>query len=120
MKKFAVSLLAIGVVVVFGMTADVAEAGGKHRGPHFGHGWSGNPHDHWGHHHPGWRFHGRRMWVAKAKNIRGAVYKARGRSPKRAVQKALNKCYFDSFFPDGCRIINVRKVFKRWYGFVRP
>jgi hypothetical protein len=48
------------------------------------------------------------MFVATAKNLRGALYQGFGPSPAHATEQALVKCSQDSFIPPSCRVVCVR------------
>ncbi len=48
------------------------------------------------------------MFVATAKNFRGAMYMGCGPSPCAATQAAVAKCCQDSFFARSCKVLCVR------------
>ena len=48
------------------------------------------------------------MFVATAKNLRGALYQGYGPTPGHASEMAIVKCSQDSFIPPTCRVICVR------------
>jgi hypothetical protein len=48
------------------------------------------------------------MFVATAKNLRGALYLGYGPTPGHASEMALVKCSQDSFIPPTCRVVCVR------------
>jgi len=48
------------------------------------------------------------MFVATAKNLRGALYQGFGPTPGHASEMALVKCTQDTFIPPTCRVIAVR------------
>lgn len=48
------------------------------------------------------------LFVATAKNLRGAMYLGAGPTPQHASEQALVKCSQDSFVPPSCRVICVR------------
>ncbi|MGB6066241.1 MAG: hypothetical protein WBG50_15680 [Desulfomonilaceae bacterium] len=48
------------------------------------------------------------LFVATAKNARGALYQGFGPSPGCASEMAIVKCSQDSFIPPSCRVVCVR------------
>jgi hypothetical protein len=48
------------------------------------------------------------MFVATAKNLRGALYLGYGPTPGHASEAALVRCSQDSFLPPTCKVICVR------------
>jgi hypothetical protein len=48
------------------------------------------------------------MFVATAKNLRGALYLGAGPTPQHASEQAMVKCSQDSFVPPSCRVVCVR------------
>ncbi len=48
------------------------------------------------------------MFVATAKNMRGALYQGYGPTPGHASEMAIVKCSQDSFIPPTCRVVCVR------------
>ena len=48
------------------------------------------------------------MFVATAKNFRGALYLGFGPSPYHASEMAVAKCSQDSFVPPSCKVVSVR------------
>lgn len=48
------------------------------------------------------------MFVATAKNMRGALYQGYGPTPGHASEMAVVKCSQDSFIPPSCRVVCVR------------
>ena len=48
------------------------------------------------------------MFVATAKNFRGALYQGFGPTPGHAAEMAIVKCSQDSFVPPSCRVMCVR------------
>jgi len=48
------------------------------------------------------------LFVATAKNFRGALYQGIGPTPGHATEMAVVKCSQDSFAPRSCRVIAVR------------
>ena len=48
------------------------------------------------------------VFVATAKNFRGALYQGFGPTPSHASEMAIVKCSQDSFLPPTCRVICVR------------
>ena len=48
------------------------------------------------------------MFVATAKNLRGALYQGYGPTPGHASEMAIVKCSQDSFIPPTCRVVCVR------------
>lgn len=48
------------------------------------------------------------MFVATAKNMRGALYLGAGPTPHHASEQAMVKCSQDSFIPPSCRVVEVR------------
>ena len=48
------------------------------------------------------------LFVATAKNFRGALYQGIGPTPCHASEMAVVKCSQDSFAPRSCRVISVR------------
>jgi hypothetical protein len=48
------------------------------------------------------------MFVATAKNLRGALYLGVGPTPGHAAEQAIVKCSQDSFIPPSCKVICVR------------
>jgi hypothetical protein len=48
------------------------------------------------------------MFVATAKNFRGALYLGVGPTPGHAAEQAVVKCSQDSFIPPTCKVICVR------------
>jgi hypothetical protein len=52
--------------------------------------------------------YGQGMFVATAKNIRGALYQGVGPTPNHATEMAMVKCSQDSFIPPSCKVVAVR------------
>ena len=104
MNRIAKWMLAVGVVTLLGIGLSPALAGAP------------------GHYHKkhwrGWEHHRPVLFVAKAINARGARYIGRASNPRRAVRKAMKRCYYDSHFPGSCRIIRVKRT-RRWWGRAR-
>lgn len=48
------------------------------------------------------------MFVATAKNFRGAIFLGYGPSPYHASEAAISNCTQHSFLPPSCRVMNVR------------
>ncbi|MCA1961830.1 MAG: hypothetical protein LDL33_13675 [Desulfomonile sp.] len=48
------------------------------------------------------------MFVATAKNFRGAIFLGYGPTPQHATEAAVSNCTQHSFLPPSCRVINVR------------
>ncbi|MDQ7784232.1 MAG: hypothetical protein RDU20_15210 [Desulfomonilaceae bacterium] len=48
------------------------------------------------------------MFVATAKNLRGALYQGFGPTPGHASEMAVVKCSQDSFIPPSCKVVCVR------------
>ncbi len=48
------------------------------------------------------------VFVATAKNMRGALYQGFGPTPGHATEMAIVKCSQDSFVPPSCKIVAVR------------
>jgi len=48
------------------------------------------------------------MFVATAKNLRGALYQGYGPTPGHASEMAVVKCSQDSFIPPSCKVVCVR------------
>jgi len=48
------------------------------------------------------------MFVATAKNARGALYQGFGPTPGHASEMAVVKCTQDSFIPPSCKVVGVR------------
>lgn len=48
------------------------------------------------------------LFVATAKNFRGALYQGIGPTPGHATEMAVVKCSQDSFAPRSCRVVSVR------------
>jgi hypothetical protein len=48
------------------------------------------------------------MFVATAKNARGALYLGYGPTPNHACENAIVKCSQDSFIPPSCKVMAVR------------
>ena len=48
------------------------------------------------------------MFVATAKNARGALYQGFGPTPGHASEMAIVKCSQDSFIPPSCKVVCVR------------
>lgn len=48
------------------------------------------------------------LFVATAKNFRGALYLGYGPTPHMASEQALSKCSQDSFIAPSCRVLCVR------------
>lgn len=48
------------------------------------------------------------VFVATAKNARGALYQGFGPTPGHACEMAVVKCSQDSFIPPSCKVVNVR------------
>jgi len=48
------------------------------------------------------------VFVATAKNLRGALYQGVGPTPGHASEMAMIKCSQDSFIPPACRVLCVR------------
>ncbi|MFA6223721.1 MAG: hypothetical protein WC647_15535 [Desulfomonilaceae bacterium] len=48
------------------------------------------------------------LFVATAKNFRGALYQGIGPTPGHATEMAVVKCSQDSFAPRSCRVLSVR------------
>lgn len=48
------------------------------------------------------------MFVATAKNMRGALYLGVGPTPQHASEQAMVKCSQDSFIPPSCKVVCVR------------
>ncbi len=48
------------------------------------------------------------VFVATAKNIRGALYQGFGPTPGHASEMAVVKCSQDSFIPPSCKVVSVR------------
>ncbi len=49
------------------------------------------------------------IFVATAKNVRGALYLGAGPTPSHAAEIAIVKCSQDSFLPASCKICRMRK-----------
>ncbi len=49
------------------------------------------------------------IFVATAKNLRGALYLGVGPTPAHASELAIVKCSQDSFIPATCKVVTVRK-----------
>jgi hypothetical protein len=52
--------------------------------------------------------HASGMFVATAKNFRGAMYQGIGPTPAHACESAMVKCSQDSFIPPSCQVVAVR------------
>lgn len=48
------------------------------------------------------------VFVATAKNFRGALYQGFGPTPGHASEMAVVKCSQDSFIPPSCKVVSVR------------
>jgi hypothetical protein len=48
------------------------------------------------------------VFVATAKNARGALYTGYGPTPNHACENAIVKCSQDSFIPPSCKVMAVR------------
>ncbi|MBM4327803.1 MAG: hypothetical protein FJ118_11645 [Deltaproteobacteria bacterium] len=48
------------------------------------------------------------LFVATAKNFRGALYLGYGPTPTHASEQAVVKCSQDSFIPPSCKVVCVR------------
>ncbi len=48
------------------------------------------------------------VFVATAKNFRGALYVGFGPTPGHACEAAVVKCSQDSFIPPSCKVVSVR------------
>lgn len=48
------------------------------------------------------------VFVATAKNFRGALYQGFGPTPGHACEMAIVKCSQDSFAPRSCKVVSVR------------
>jgi hypothetical protein len=48
------------------------------------------------------------LFVATAKNLRGALYQGIGPTPGHATEQAIIKCSQDSFIPPSCKVVCVR------------
>lgn len=48
------------------------------------------------------------MFVATARNFRGALYLGYGPTPAHACECAVVKCSRDSFIPPSCKVVSVR------------
>jgi hypothetical protein len=48
------------------------------------------------------------IFVATAKNIRGALYLGYGPNPQSASEQAMSKCTQNSFFTGSCHVVHVR------------
>jgi hypothetical protein len=48
------------------------------------------------------------LFVATAKNFRGALYQGVGPTPGHACEAAVVKCSQDSFVPPSCKVVSVR------------
>jgi hypothetical protein len=48
------------------------------------------------------------VFVATAKNLRGALYQGVGPTPAHASEMAIVKCSQDSFIPPSCKVVLVR------------
>lgn len=48
------------------------------------------------------------VFVATAKNLRGALYQGFGPTPGHASEMAIVKCSQDSFVPPSCKVVSVR------------
>jgi len=48
------------------------------------------------------------LFVATAKNLRGAMYQGIGPTPMHATEMAMVKCSQDSFIPGSCKVLGVR------------
>jgi hypothetical protein len=117
MRRFAALTIVTAATVIISMGAEPAAAGGP---------WRYGPPAPWGYAAParhgypgpygyGWappRVH--RVWIAESINIRGARYVGRGPEAWVATRRALKKCSRDSVLPFGCRVVEVRKIRRRW------
>jgi hypothetical protein len=52
--------------------------------------------------------HANAIFIATAKNFRGALYQGVGPTPVHASEAAVIKCSQDSFVPPSCRVVSVR------------
>lgn len=52
--------------------------------------------------------HANGMFVATARNFRGAMYQGIGPTPAHACENAMIKCSQDSFVPPSCKVVAVR------------
>jgi len=48
------------------------------------------------------------LFVATAKNFRGALYQGVGPTPAHATEAAIIRCSQDSFIPPSCKVVGVR------------